>query len=75
MPPSAPPRDDQLASNSVEAKWLVYTKKRVFELGKTAFQWPPVSPTFCFAGVDPKSIYTITYGTTSKLDNILVRLP
>lgn len=75
MPPSAPLNNDQLASNSIEAKWLVKTKSHFFELSKIAFQWPPVSPTFCFTGVDPKSIYKITYGIISELDNTLVRLP
>lgn len=75
MPPQSPlvpPRNHQLASNRVEAKWLACTQIRFFQLSKTAFKSLPVSHAFCFAGIDPKMHYEVTYGNREELDKALV---
>lgn len=68
---SAPPRDGQLAGNWREAKWLASTKTRFYGIRDIALKWPPVSYTFCVAGVDPENIHKVTEGSDSELDNAL----
>ena len=74
MPPSGLPRNEKLAGDWLEAKWLASSKTKFFELSKTALRWPPVSYTLCFADVDPEKLHKVTYGSSSELDNTLVGL-
>ena len=68
MPSSPPPRDDRPAEN-----WAS-TRTRFYEMTKVALEWPAVSHTYCFAGVEPEKLYKVTYGSNSELRNILVCL-
>lgn len=79
MPLSPSLHDEQVTGN-----WLTNTKTRFFELGKIAFECPPLSRTFCLAGVnpenvyqvtyDPEDVYQVTYSSDSELHKILVCL-
>lgn len=72
MPPSKPPREDQLTGNWLEAKWFANARTRFFDFSKNALKWPPVSLDFCLAGVDPEKLFNVTYGSSSELDTTLV---
>ena len=74
MPLSNLPYDERLTGNWLEAKWLGSTKTQFLELSKLALKWPPVSHTFCFAGVEPENLYHMTYGSNSELHKTLVCL-
>lgn len=71
---SPPLRDEHLAGERFKAKWLACTRRRYFQLKQFALSCAPVSYTFCYAGLDPESLNTVTYGSDSELDEALVRI-
>lgn len=60
--------------DGLESDWMLSTKLRFFDIRKMAFTTLPVSPTYCFAGIDPGEFYNVIPPSVTKLQETLVCL-
>ena len=68
-------RNDKLAGNWLEKKWLAKTIPSFFAVSKIALKWRPITPTFyLLAGVELEDVYQMTCGSNIELQNTMVCL-